>query len=320
MRRKPLTLKGAERLRIELRRLKTEDRPRVIQAIAEARAHGDLSENAEYHAAREQQGFIEGRIKQIEHDLSHCEIIDVSHLSATSRVVFGATVHLEDQDGGAEVVFQIVGEPRPMCGWLISITRRGGQRRATWSTWRPGANAHSNRGVRVWRQAAAGSPACPDSAVIQRNVRSLTSSDCAVASSSMSNVANADARPTFTSSSLSAVEFRDQVDRCPITTSTMGLRLWRGGGGCAGVKARGIDAIGIEGRPGTPLHAAAAQSNRRILAHYPLPLSARAMAKRSKSSARWLAEHAGPLRQRAQEGWRSRAAFKLEEIQRTTTC
>jgi transcription elongation factor GreA len=111
MKRKPLTAKGAERLRLELRRLKTEDRPRVIQAIAEARAHGDLSENAEYHAAREQQGFIEGRIKHIEHDLSHCEIIDVSLLPASDRVVFGATVHLEDQDDGGEVVFQIVGEP-----------------------------------------------------------------------------------------------------------------------------------------------------------------------------------------------------------------
>ena len=123
MRRKPLTLKGSEKLRIELRRLKTEDRPRVIQAIAEARAHGDLSENAEYHAAREQQGFIEGRIKQIEHDLSHCEIIDVSHIPRTDKVVFGATVHLEDQDGGAEVVFQIVGEPEADVRLgLISIT------------------------------------------------------------------------------------------------------------------------------------------------------------------------------------------------------
>ncbi|MGB5102198.1 MAG: transcription elongation factor GreA [Steroidobacteraceae bacterium] len=123
MRRKPLTLKGSEKLRIELRKLKTEDRPRVIMAIAEARAHGDLSENAEYHAAREQQGFIEGRIHQIEHDLSHCEIIDVSHLPQTDKVVFGATVHLEDQDGGAEVVFQIVGEPEAdVRHGLISIT------------------------------------------------------------------------------------------------------------------------------------------------------------------------------------------------------
>ena len=123
MKRKPLTAKGAEKLRIELRRLKAEDRPRVIQAIAEARAHGDLSENAEYHAAREQQGFIEGRIKQLEHDLSHCEIIDGAHLPATGRVVFGATVDLEDQDDGSEVVFQIVGEPEADVRLgLISIT------------------------------------------------------------------------------------------------------------------------------------------------------------------------------------------------------
>ncbi len=123
MKRKPLTSKGAEKLRVELRRLKTEERPRIIQAIAEARAHGDLSENAEYHAAREQQGFVEGRIKHLEHDLSHCEIIDVAHLPQTGRVVFGATVHLEDQDDGSEVVFQIVGEPEADVRLgLISIT------------------------------------------------------------------------------------------------------------------------------------------------------------------------------------------------------
>jgi transcription elongation factor GreA len=109
MTRKPLTSKGAERLREELRRLKTVERPRIIQAIAEARAHGDLSENAEYHAAREQQGFCEGRIKELEHDLSHCQIIDVSHLPKTDKVVFGATVALES-GSGEEVVFQIVGE------------------------------------------------------------------------------------------------------------------------------------------------------------------------------------------------------------------
>ncbi len=108
--RKPLTRHGAEKLREDLRRLKTIERPHVIQAIAEARAHGDLSENAEYHAAREQQGFIEGRIKNIEHALSHCEIIDVTRLPASSRVVFGATVHLEDQEDGAELSYQIVGE------------------------------------------------------------------------------------------------------------------------------------------------------------------------------------------------------------------
>ena len=110
MTRKPLTKKGAEKLRQDLRRLKTVDRPRAIQAIAEARAHGDLSENAEYHAAREQQGFIEGRIKSIEHALSHCEIIDVTVLPATTRVVFGATVELSDQDDGTEMRYQIVGE------------------------------------------------------------------------------------------------------------------------------------------------------------------------------------------------------------------
>jgi len=110
MTRKPLTVKGSERLRTNLRQLKTVERPRIIQAIAEARAHGDLSENAEYHAAREQQGFIEGRIKEIEHVLSHCEIIDVALLPASTRVVFGATVQLEDQDDGSEVNYQIVGE------------------------------------------------------------------------------------------------------------------------------------------------------------------------------------------------------------------
>lgn len=110
MTRKPLTLKGAERLREELKRLKQVERPRIIQAIAEARAHGDLSENAEYHAAREQQAFCEGRINELEHELSHCQIIDVSHLPRTDKVVFGATVALESETG-EEVVFQIVGEP-----------------------------------------------------------------------------------------------------------------------------------------------------------------------------------------------------------------
>ena len=123
MKRKPLTAKGAARLRIELRRLKSEDRPRVIQAIAEARAHGDLSENAEYHAAREQQSFSEGRIKQLDYELSHSEIIDVAHLTPSGKVVFGATVDLEDQDDGSEVVFQIVGElEADVKLGLISIT------------------------------------------------------------------------------------------------------------------------------------------------------------------------------------------------------
>lgn len=110
MKRSPMTLRGAELLRAEIKRLKSEDRPRVIKAIAEARSHGDLSENAEYHAAREQQGFIEGRIMEIEGRLGSAEIIDVSTLPATGRVVFGVTVQLEDQDSGAAVTYQIVGE------------------------------------------------------------------------------------------------------------------------------------------------------------------------------------------------------------------
>ena len=110
MKRSPMTLRGAELLRTELKQLKSEARPRVIKAIAEARAHGDLSENAEYHAAREQQGFIEGRIMEIESRLSLAEVIDVAQLAASDRVVFGATVELEDQDEGAVVIYQIVGE------------------------------------------------------------------------------------------------------------------------------------------------------------------------------------------------------------------
>jgi len=110
MKRMPMTLKGAERLRGELKRLKTVERPRVIQAIAEARAHGDLSENAEYHAAREEQSFMEGRIKDIEAHLSNSEIIDVTTLQVTERVVFGATVDLENQDDGGKIVYQIVGD------------------------------------------------------------------------------------------------------------------------------------------------------------------------------------------------------------------
>ncbi|MGD8827705.1 MAG: transcription elongation factor GreA, partial [Gammaproteobacteria bacterium] len=110
MNRTPLTVRGAERLREELKRLKSVERPRVIQAIAEARAHGDLKENAEYHAAREEQGFIEGRIKEIEGKLSNAEIIDITSLNAGGKVVFGATVVLEDEDAGTEVTYQIVGE------------------------------------------------------------------------------------------------------------------------------------------------------------------------------------------------------------------
>jgi len=106
----PLTIKGAEKLREELKRLKGTDRPKVIEAIAEARAHGDLKENAEYHAAREQQSFIEGRIKEIEGKLSNAEIIDVSQVNANGKVVFGATVLLSDENDGSEVTYQIVGE------------------------------------------------------------------------------------------------------------------------------------------------------------------------------------------------------------------
>ena len=108
--RAPLTVQGAQRLRAELEELKSVKRPAVINAIAEARAHGDLKENAEYHAAREQQGFIEGRIKQLEGELSHAQIIDVSTLNAGSKIVFGATVELEDTDSGEVTRYQIVGD------------------------------------------------------------------------------------------------------------------------------------------------------------------------------------------------------------------
>ena len=110
MSRAPLTMKGAQRLRAELEQLKSVQRPAVISAIAEARAHGDLKENAEYHAAREQQGFIEGRIKQLEAELSHAQIIDVSTLNAGSRVVFGAVVVLADVESEEQKTYQIVGD------------------------------------------------------------------------------------------------------------------------------------------------------------------------------------------------------------------
>ena len=108
--RAPLTLKGSQRLREELDQLKSVKRPEVIAAIAEARGHGDLKENAEYHAAREQQGFIEGRIKQLESELSHADLIDVAKLNAGSKVVFGATVTLADVETDEEVRYQIVGD------------------------------------------------------------------------------------------------------------------------------------------------------------------------------------------------------------------
>ncbi len=106
----PLTLRGAEKLREELKRLKSGERPRVIAAIAEARAHGDLKENAEYHAAKEQQGFIEGRISEIEAKLSNAQIIDVTQLENRGKVVFGTTVVLHDEHDGRDVNYQIVGD------------------------------------------------------------------------------------------------------------------------------------------------------------------------------------------------------------------
>ena len=110
MSRAPITAKGAVRLRAELDELKSVRRPAVISAIAEARAHGDLKENAEYHAAREQQGFIEGRIKHLEAELSHAQVIDVATLAAGDKVVFGATVQLVDTDTDEERTYQIVGD------------------------------------------------------------------------------------------------------------------------------------------------------------------------------------------------------------------
>jgi transcription elongation factor GreA len=121
--RSPLTQGGAKRLRAELEHLKSFKRPEVINAIAEARAHGDLKENAEYHAAREQQGFIEGRIKELESVLSNAQVIDISSLNAGSRIVFGARVDLCDVDSGDEVSYQIVGElEADIKSGLLSIT------------------------------------------------------------------------------------------------------------------------------------------------------------------------------------------------------
>ena len=108
MQKVPMTVKGAEQMRDELSRLKQVERPKVINAIAEARAHGDLKENAEYHAAREQQGFIEGRILEIESKLSSAQVIDVTTLENTGRVIFGATIQLDGN--GKSICYQIVGE------------------------------------------------------------------------------------------------------------------------------------------------------------------------------------------------------------------
>lgn len=125
MSRIPMTMAGAEKLKVELKDLKSVQRPAVIQAIAEAREHGDLKENAEYHAAREQQGFIEGRIQEIEASLSNAEIIDITKLAASAggKVVFGATVELFDVDEEKDVTYQIVGElEADIKQNLISIT------------------------------------------------------------------------------------------------------------------------------------------------------------------------------------------------------
>jgi transcription elongation factor GreA len=105
-----MTVRGHELLEEELKRLKSKDRPDVIRAIAEARAHGDLKENAEYHAAKEQQGFIEGRIKELEGKLSHKQVIDVTAVDAKGKVIFGSTVELIDENSGEETEYRIVGE------------------------------------------------------------------------------------------------------------------------------------------------------------------------------------------------------------------
>jgi transcription elongation factor GreA len=118
----PLTQRGADLLREELKRLKTVDRPRIVEAIATARAHGDLKENAEYHAAKEQQGLAEARIRDIEAKLSNAQVIDVTRLTPTGRVVFGATVHVVDGDGN-ESKYRIVGEDEAdIKAGLMSVT------------------------------------------------------------------------------------------------------------------------------------------------------------------------------------------------------
>ena len=144
----PITARGAEKLREELVQLKKVERPRIVEAIAEARAHGDLKENAEYHAAREQQSFVEGRIKEIEGKLSHAHIVDVTTMNAGGKVVFGCTVELVDEDTEEAVCYQIVGEDEAdikvgmisinspiaralitkMEGDVVSVTVPGGER------------------------------------------------------------------------------------------------------------------------------------------------------------------------------------------------
>jgi transcription elongation factor GreA len=106
----PMTIRGHKLLQVELKKLKSTDRPAVIKAIAEAREHGDLKENAEYHAAKEQQGFIEGRIKELEGKLSHVQVIDVTEINAGGKVIFGATIKLMDDDTEKEITYRIVGQ------------------------------------------------------------------------------------------------------------------------------------------------------------------------------------------------------------------
>jgi transcription elongation factor GreA len=119
----PMTIRGAELLREELQKLKSNDRPQVIQAIAEARAHGDLKENAEYHAAKDQQGFIEGRIKELEGKLSNLQVIDVTTIDAKGKIVFGSTVDLLDLQVDKEITYKIVGEDEADIGaGLISYS------------------------------------------------------------------------------------------------------------------------------------------------------------------------------------------------------
>lgn len=106
----PMTVEGADALRAELKKLKSQDRPRIVQAIADAREHGDLKENAEYHAAREEQGFVEGRIQEIEGKLSGAQVIDVKKITPTGKVIFGTTVHLLNVETDAEISYRIVGD------------------------------------------------------------------------------------------------------------------------------------------------------------------------------------------------------------------
>jgi len=119
----PVTVRGHEQMQAELKRLKSQDRPQVITAIAEARAHGDLKENAEYHAAKEQQGFIEGRIKELEGKLSNVQVIDVKTIDAKGKIIFGSTVELIDEETGKELVYRIVGEDEAdIKSGMISVT------------------------------------------------------------------------------------------------------------------------------------------------------------------------------------------------------